>query len=317
LAAGILAVPLGCGTDGDQGGASELVGTAQFALTARAGENYRLANVTVTLTGPSSATLAGNEPVLRHELPVGDYLAKLENGWSLEVVDADGSEHPISAALVSKNPLAFSILSQEVTRIAFELDVNGTVIQMDDGSVSVAVNVDDNKIDDFEDGDGQILKIAGRSGGWFSFNDQTSGVQIPSPSTPVLPVPSGPNGDLVLHTAGSGFTLFGSGIGATLATGPTGGLPYNAAGYQGIRFMYTSNDYNQVMVRAGTSATTPIPGGTCDPALGLCFDDFQTTVQLYPTTTPTKVEVRWETLSQVGFGIPVVFDPTTLIALVW
>jgi len=67
----------------------------------------------------------------------------------------------------------------------------------------------------------------------------------------------------------------------------------------------------------GTSATSPAPDGTCDPGTQICFDDFQTTFFIFPTSAPVTVDIPWNQLSQIGFGTPVTFDQRTLLNFKW
>src|SRR5262249_3071629 len=155
-----------------------------------------------------------------------------------------------------------------------------------DGRVAVGVAVNDALVDDFEDGDNQTLRIGGRQGTWFSFNDGSSGVQFPPPNVPLLPVPEGAGGGFVLHTVASGFPNFGTGTGATLVVPNVG---YDASRYKGVRFSYKSGDFTSARFAIGTRATTPPPEGTCDQSSGACFDDFQFSLVLFPSDAFTTV----------------------------
>jgi hypothetical protein len=322
---GASGIPAGCVARPDVG-ANDVgeTGTAQLALDATAGSKYRLSNATFHITGPKHVTLSGDGATVTAELPTGDYLAMLEDGWVLNQVSPDGTLQPVDATLLTTNPLGFTIQDQQVTSVAFEFLVGGAVIKMGDGDVNVTIKADDGEIDNFTDGDGQILPIGGRSGVWFSFNDGTSGVQVPPASQPLLPMPDGPGGALALHTVGSGFTSFGSGIGANLNQSGATVLPYNASAYKGIRFTYASSGFGSVHLAVGTSATTPpANGGTCNATTETCFDDFQISVPptsfMGSSATPTFVtlEVPWPDLAQQGFGTPVPFDPSTVLQLKW
>ena len=90
-------------------------------------------------------------------------------------------------------------------------------------------------IDQMEDGDGTIDFTAGRSGSWFAFNDRT-GIQYPAADLPRFPMTQleRPRADshYALRTYGSGFTLWGSGVGFDVRSQ----APYNASAYAGIAF---------------------------------------------------------------------------------
>jgi hypothetical protein len=297
----------------------------QLALTAHAGSSYHLANAVFRVTGQANATLSADTPTISKELPAGDYLIRLRDGWTLNVVAADGTEQPVDATLLSGNPMAFAIQAQETTHVTFEFEVDGSTIKMGDGVLVVAAKIDDGKIDDFEDGDANVLPIGGRNGGWFSFNDGTSGVQIPPANVLPLPLPDGRNGSLALHTVGSGFTAFGSAVGVAPAALDNLAIAYNASGYKGVRFTYSSTSFNSVRFNVSTTDTADTAnGGTCVPGPQTCFDDFGVFLgpsadfsTFPPTPAFTTAEIRWENLAQLGFGTGFQFDPAHVLTIKW
>jgi hypothetical protein len=310
------------------------IGQLQLALTASspAGGSYRLVSPTFLITGngngPStSIVLTGDTPTLEQDLAPGSYSIQLLDGFSIVAVESDGSETPLSATLISQNPVPFGIRSQHTTSVSFQFKVGEVIVTMGTGTVRVIATVDDGLIDDFEDGDGQIAPLGGRNGTWFTFND-TSGTQTPAPNTVVIPEVDPYTTNYFLHSSGTGFALsngnpfFGAGVGTDLRDGPSGALPYDASGYGGVTFTFSfsSSELYQAGValrfNVSTSATTPVQfGGTCTEG---CFDDFGTTLipggYYYGTQSVT---IPFSGLSQAGFGTPVAFDPGSILTIKW
>lgn len=109
------------------------------------GTTYRLENVTVTVTGPTSTSLVSDdsdpaETELTTELPVGSYTATLEPGWSLVRLSETGSTG-VPATLLSPNPIAVTIHAGEVTRVTLRFETSGGVIEFEPGALQVDVEV--------------------------------------------------------------------------------------------------------------------------------------------------------------------------------
>jgi hypothetical protein len=94
-------------------------------------------------------------------------------------------------------------------------------------------------IDDFEDGDDQLMRIAGRDGSWFVSNDGSyRSQQTPDPGMDTLPsllAPPRGTSTRAMHTTGSGFTNWGALIGANFLMGTTPS-PYDISAHQGLTF---------------------------------------------------------------------------------
>ena len=85
----------------------------------------------------------------------------------------------------------------------------------DDKTPSPTVNIDVvDMIDDLEDGDDIIIQKNGRSGDWYTFDDETSsGVQVPGKNDPCNPSKGGAEGSkFAMHTAGNGWAEWGAGV---------------------------------------------------------------------------------------------------------
>jgi len=134
-------------------------------------------------------------------------------------------------------------------------------------------------IDDFEDGDSQLLPNAGRNGAWFASNDGSS-QQIPSPSGDFLPSllsPARPGSMRALHTTGANFTTWGALIGANFVI--NGGAPeaYDISAHTGITFsarLGKTTAAKMVRVMISNADTTTTPGCLA------CGDHFGTAVYL-------------------------------------
>lgn len=339
---GLLGAGAGCSGGHDQGRESTgQTGTLTVALTAGApsGVGYHLSNAIFEVTNFSvfpavDILVPGDNPALQVDLAASvvpfDYQLSLKDGWTLSQINADGSETPVSATLLT-NFISFTIKPQRTTPVSFQFKAGDNVITTGNGSAAISANVDDTLIDDFEDGDGLIAPIGGRNGSWFTFNDG-SGVQTPPPGGPVVPAVLDTSATFLLHTTGSGFailgtplasgnTAFGAGVGATLLIDPTAGQarPYDASRYSGIRFTFFTRSPPafpvQVSFLVATSATTPPEfGGTCTTG---CFDDFGFVGLVLPGDFTFSGGFAWDQLRQAGFGTPVTFDPSTIINLKW
>jgi len=314
------------------------VGTLQVALTATApsGATYRLDNAVFQITNfftGFNTTVTGDDPTLNIDLAPSvfpfDYSIFLQDGWTLNEINPDGSATPLSATLLT-NFIPFTIKSQRTTPISFHFKASEQIIATGNGTASVTISVDDSLIDDFEDGDGLIAPLGGRNGAWFTFNDGT-GTQTPAPGTPVLPQVVDTIANFLLEMTATGFApqgqqpdgtfAFGAGVGTSMVTDPVTFLPvpYNASKYTGINFTFFTNTSPnfpvQVAFLVSTSATAPVEqGGTCTVG---CNDDFGFVGFVPPGPFSFTGGFTWGQLRQQGFGTPVAFDPSTILQIKW
>jgi|GEM_PF-6701458 len=317
-----------CDRSADPAGGASDNGRVSIALTATSGSGttYRLVSPSFLITSNSysssfSAVLTGDTPTLEQDLTPGSYSIQLLNGYTLDEIAADGTEAAVPSTLTSENPVAFGIRSQHVTSVSFQFKVGGGFVTTGNGTVAVVATVDDGLLDDFEDGDGRIANIAGRSGAWFTFNDGT-GTQTPAPMSPIVPEIDPHSTNFFLRTTGDGFAsqnvnpaAFGAGVGADLLEVGGGPAPYDASKYGGIAFTYSLSSVSygaQLRLNVGTSATTPVEfGGTCTSG---CYDDFGFTFQY---AYGGQESVAFSQLAQLGFGTPATFDPATILMVKW
>src|SRR5690606_310398 len=113
----LLLVLLGLTACGAESSSSSEIGRIDAPLVTQSasGTTYRLEGVTLTVSGPTNATLTSNdtdpnETELTAELPVGTYSALLEPGWSLVRLTEDGPT-VVDADLLSPNPTTLTIQS--------------------------------------------------------------------------------------------------------------------------------------------------------------------------------------------------------------
>ncbi len=125
-------------------------------------------------------------------------------------------------------------------------------------------------IDDQEDGSGRICEgVEGRRGAWYVFNDD-AGMQWPLKTVPGVPIATSANDGRggesrrAMHTFGSGFTKWGSGIGFDLHFDGTRYQTYDARAYAGIGFWMRSSEVQRLRLRVSSAySTAPEYGGTC------------------------------------------------------
>lgn len=169
-------------------------------------------------------------------------------------------------------------------------------------------------IDDFEDGDNQVLLLAGRDGYWFTSNDGSSpGKQTPDPRAPANPellVPPHGASTRAMHTTGSGFNIWGALVGLNFHADGTGALPYNVGAYQGLIF-------SAKLGRNGALSKARLALTNSDTLYGctVCDDHFGTTVTV--GNEFQAIRVPFADLKQAGFGKPLLttFDATRVYAL--
>ncbi len=178
-------------------------------------------------------------------------------------------------------------------------------------------------IDDLEDGDDAIDEAGGRMGGWYTFNDaSTTGSQIP-PASGFTPTTGGAGGSAFsASTSGTGFTVWGAGMGFDLnnpaAVGLTGPrAAYDASRFASIGFKARGNVPFRVSLEV-TGVTPSDRGGTCTPSTveGEECDDLHGTM-IDPTSEWQHYVVRFEQIRQGGWGRAVPFAATDVTAVLF
>ena len=165
-------------------------------------------------------------------------------------------------------------------------------------------------ISDFETGKAEVLMTAGRDGSWFLYSDGT-GMQTPMKivNTPLVAEAGGACGSAyAFHTTGTGFTVWGAGIGTDFAA-KTGML----------RTAYDLGAYSGIALRAKAAATVPLRVSISDsntaPEGMLCVDTTDATNKARcgdyfgaEVTLGTEFQdftIKFADMKQRGWGLPV------------
>jgi hypothetical protein len=166
-------------------------------------------------------------------------------------------------------------------------------------------------IDDMESDTGRI-RSPGRNGFWLWFDDGTDGGSLSPSSLPLLPTLNSPPRGTSLYAerlTGSGFNVWGAGMGFDLKDNYDGGTinldggtsktQYDASGYSGITFFAKAGGAAGFLVRVNAPDKNTDPsGGVCTT----CYDHFGTSISL--TTTWQQFTIKWSSMTQKGFGTP-------------
>lgn len=170
-------------------------------------------------------------------------------------------------------------------------------------------------IDDFEDGDGGFFGN-GLAGGWFGFGDGTGSQNVDGEW---LPEPAGrADSSYAAHVFGGGYTSWGSGSSAVLASRSVGDdCLFDASAYDGVTFWLrgsVSDSFpddpdkqpypdDQGVLKFQIMDKTEMPfkeGGGCDSDSGYCYDHHRK--RIAPTRCWTKYVVRFDELKKDGYG---------------
>lgn len=149
-------------------------------------------------------------------------------------------------------------------------------------------------IDDFEDGNADIMAVDGRMGGWFLSTDGTATATSTPAKGAVLPVDGGKTGK-GLHLTGMGFSSWGVSLGAAVANNLTG--CYDASKMTGITVDLKGT---------GNVFVTVLTAAVRDAAVGM-QNHYKKQVTL--TADWTTVTVMFSELTQPGgWGTMVPFE---------
>ncbi len=156
-------------------------------------------------------------------------------------------------------------------------------------------------IDDFEDGNSQVVLVAGRNGSWFVSNDGTA-QQTPAPAEPTLPSllspPSGAS-TRALHTTGSGFYIWGAMVGANFVVTGATAMPYDISTHQGLTFTAKiGKPWSVKQVRVSIRNYDTLYACTT------CGDHFGATATM--SDTFATIVVPFSSFKQQGWGRPLV-----------
>jgi hypothetical protein len=177
-------------------------------------------------------------------------------------------------------------------------------------------------LSDFETGKAEVLPNAGRDGSWFLYSDGT-GMQTPAKvaNTPLVAEAGGACGSAyAFHTTGTGFTVWGAGIGTDFA-------PKTAM----QRTAYDLSLYSGIALRAKSVATMPLRVSISDvntsPEGAICVDTTDATNKARcgdyfgaEVTLGAEYQdfvIKFADMKQRGWGLPVMtgFDKTKAYTL--
>ncbi|MEY4548796.1 MAG: hypothetical protein RL685_4991, partial [Pseudomonadota bacterium] len=121
-------------------------GQIQLSLvgTSSAGTAYRLRQAIIVVQGPSSTIFLDsdvdpNSTTLGATVPVGVYSAFLQEGWILERLSDTGQAQPLSATLLSTNPIEFAVNTGLSTRVPLRFGVGDETIDV--GAFDIVLEV--------------------------------------------------------------------------------------------------------------------------------------------------------------------------------
>ena len=200
-------------------------------------------------------------------------------------------------------------------------DDDGTDVDAAPGTPDATSGGDDilpeNMIDDLDDGDPALLKRGGRIGSWYTYNDMTAtGEQTPAMGEPFMPAPGGAGGSpYAANTHGTGFTVWGSGMGFDLNNQMNVKAVYSAAAFTGIAFKAKGSGPVRAAVMIAGVISSEV-GGQCVPGAGTTdkCDDGHGSL-LFLTSDWKTFKLPFASLQQAGWGKPVVFDSTQIMSI--
>jgi hypothetical protein len=122
-------------------------GTVRMALegTGPNGATYRLRDGIFEINGGSVSESLDTEVdptavILSTDLPAGAYGIELQPGWRFER-EVAGVVNAVNATLVSDNPVAFAIQPSITTDVIYVFEVDGGLVSLEPGTVSVGIEV--------------------------------------------------------------------------------------------------------------------------------------------------------------------------------
>jgi hypothetical protein len=182
---------------------------------------------------------------------------------------------------------------------------SGGTANLAGGTASTGGTTSTTLIDDFEDGNGELPKIGGRVGYWYTSNDSTlTGTQLPVYGSIIFaaqPIIDRPGSNYAIWTEGSGFTAWGAGLGAYLNTNASQGRFYDASAYRGITFWAKAEDGRANVIRFNVSNVATVADGNICTGNG-CWDHFGAWITL--GTTWRRYSFLFSDLTQRGWAVP-------------
>jgi hypothetical protein len=187
-------------------------------------------------------------------------------------------------------------------------------------------------IDDFEDEDGMIAEVDGRSGSWYVFNDKSLGAT----QKPATDVTMSVDGTGILadnaHEGGFGFRstaekftqFYGAGFGFSLNSHGTNACVADSSAFDGITFFIKGPKQvggvdQAVSLKVQMLDVVPTErGGTC-VGDGQCDNSHAYIIPIAKFTGDwEQVTVAWADLHQdPNWGLQIPFDPARIVAIQW
>jgi hypothetical protein len=130
----------GCGSGGE---ASRPTGSVGMALTTTNGNSTFRLTGTFDIAGPQALTVTPppNDELFKVELPAGDYTITLREGWSIQQSVNGGLFLSVDALLSGPATQAFTIFSQEITRVRFDFRAGPDVLAFGNGELDLGIGV--------------------------------------------------------------------------------------------------------------------------------------------------------------------------------
>lgn len=191
---------------------------------------------------------------------------------------------------------------------------------VDDGCPDVCADPTPNdpmRISGLESGTGKVDPVGGRTGRWLTFVDGSGSTIVPTPGTTFTPYCGGAS-DSCFAACFAG-TLHGTGYPFAYAglTFRSTGAAYDVSSYTGVTFAvygYVGTN-SKLEFKVPTTAVIPVAnGGTCS---GTCYDDYNTDLTGFTTTSIGLYDVAFSKLAQDGYGTKVAWSASTVTGLEW
>jgi hypothetical protein len=159
-------------------------------------------------------------------------------------------------------------------------------------------------IDDFEDGNGDVMAVDGRMGSWYLATDLTVGATSMPAAGVTMPDATGGMPGHALHLKGAGFKSWGVSLAAALTDGLTG--CYDVSKFTGVSVSLkgTGNVYVSVL----TAAVRDAPDGM--------RNHYKKMITLTADWPAAPISIAFTEMTQVGgWGLQVPFDATKIYAI--
>ena len=144
----------------------------------------------------------------------------------------------------------------------------------------------------------------------------TTGVQTPAMGSPFMPTPGGAGGSAyAAETQGSGFSVWGAGMGFDLDVEMNVKHPYDASAFQGVEFKAKGSGPVRAAIMIAAVVSSDV-GGSCTPSdvAGEKCDDGHGKA-LFLTGDWTVYKLPFSEIRQAGWGKPVAFDAKTILSI--